>query len=50
MPILRRKIHLVMDNLNIPCRKSLTDYLGKREGGYLWSRFQIHYTPSMAVG
>src|SRR5262250_1087367 len=40
-----RKIHLVMDNLNIHCRKSLIDSLGEQEGSYLWSRFQIHYTP-----
>jgi hypothetical protein len=40
-----RTIHLVMDNLNIHCRKSLTDHLGEREGGYLWSRLRVHYTP-----
>ena len=40
-----RKIHLVMDNLNIHCRKSLTDRFGALEGGYLWDRLHIHYTP-----
>jgi len=40
-----RKIHLVMDNLNIHCRKSLTDHLGDREGRYVWSRLKVHYTP-----
>ena len=40
-----RKIHLVMDNLNIHCRKSLTDHLGEREGRYVWSRLKVHYTP-----
>ena len=40
-----RKIHLVMDNLNIHCRKSLTDHLGAKEGRYIWSRLQVHYTP-----
>ncbi len=40
-----RKIHLVMDNLNIHCRKSLTDHLGEREGLYVWSRLKVHYTP-----
>ena len=40
-----RKIHLVMDNLNIHCRKSLTDRFGQHEGAYLWSRLQVHYTP-----
>jgi hypothetical protein len=40
-----RKIHLVMDNLNIHCRKSLTDHFGGPLGGYLWSRLKVHYTP-----
>ena len=40
-----RKIHLVMDNLNIHCRKSLTDYFGRQCGRYLWNRLQVHYTP-----
>jgi len=38
-------IHLVMDNLNIHCRKSLVDCFGEREGGDLWDRFTVHYTP-----
>ena len=40
-----RKIHLVMDNLNIHCRKSLTDHLGDKEGRYVWNRLKVHYTP-----
>jgi len=40
-----RKIHLVMDNLNLHCRKSLTAYFGQQCGRYLWSRLQVHYTP-----
>jgi len=40
-----RTVHLVMDNLNIHCRKTLTDYFGEQEGGYLWDRLTIHYTP-----
>jgi hypothetical protein len=40
-----RKIHLVMDNLNIHCRKSLTDHLGDKEGRYVWRRLKVHYTP-----
>jgi len=40
-----RTIHLVMDNLNIHCRKTLTDYFGQQEGRYLWSRLTVHYTP-----
>jgi hypothetical protein len=38
-------IHLVMDNLNIHCRKTLTDYFGQPWGRYLWSRLTVHYTP-----
>ena len=40
-----RTIHLVWDNLNIHCRKSLTDRYGQRAGGELWSRLTIHPTP-----
>ena len=40
-----RHIHLVMDNLNIHCQKSLTDHLGAQVGRYLWSRLKVHYTP-----
>jgi hypothetical protein len=40
-----KKIHLVMDNLNTHCRKSLTDCFGPQKGGQLWRRFQVHYTP-----
>jgi len=42
---LARKIHMVMDNLNIHCRKSLTDHFGKKTGQRLWSRLRVHYTP-----
>ena len=38
-------IHLVMDNLNIHCRKSLVDSFGEGKGGLLWDRFTVHYTP-----
>jgi transposase len=40
-----RTIHLVMDNLNTHGRKSLVDYFGEQEGGYIWDRFSVHYTP-----
>jgi hypothetical protein len=40
-----KTIHLVMDNLNIHCEKTLTDYFGQEEGHYLWSRLTVHYTP-----
>jgi len=39
-------IHLVLDNLNIHRRKSLTDLYGKEFGGEIWDRFTIHYTPT----
>lgn len=40
-----RTIHLVMDNLNIHCQKSLTDYFGRRRGRSLWRRVRVHFTP-----
>jgi hypothetical protein len=40
-----RTIHLVMDNLNIHCRKSLTDRFGESEGGRIWDRLTVHHTP-----
>ena len=43
-----RTIHVVWDNLNIHCRKSLADRYGKREGDRLWSRLTIHRTPKHA--
>jgi len=42
---LARKIDVVMDNLNIHCPKSLTDYFGKKTGQRLWRRLSVHYTP-----
>ncbi len=41
-----KTIHLVLDNLNIHCRKSLTDLLAEEIGGEVWDRFTIHYTPA----
>lgn len=38
-------IHLVMDNLSSHTKKALTDRLGTQEGGALWDRFTVHYTP-----
>jgi hypothetical protein len=40
-----RTIHLVMDNLNTHCRKSLTDYYGGKGGRRLWGRLTVHYAP-----
>ena len=38
-------IHLVMDNLNIHCRKSLDKYYGVNLAGSIWKCFTVHYTP-----
>jgi len=38
-------IHLVIDNLNIHRRKSLTDAFGIELGTGIWERFTVHYTP-----
>ena len=38
-------IHLVMDNLNTHCRKSLVDFFGEEFGGMIWDCFTVHYTP-----
>ena len=40
-----KTIHLVLDNLNIHCRKSLVGCYGEQFGDYLWKRFTVHYTP-----
>jgi len=39
-------IHLVVDNLNIHRRKSLTDHYGETAGNWIWNRFTVHYTPT----
>ena len=39
-------IHLVMDNLNIHSRKSLTDVYGAAMASEVWSRFTVHHTPT----
>jgi hypothetical protein len=41
-----RTIHLVLDNLNIHRRKSLTNLYGEELGGQIWDRFTVHYTPA----
>ena len=40
-----KTIHLVLDNLNIHCRKSLTDYYGDHGGRFIWNCLTPHYTP-----
>jgi hypothetical protein len=41
-----KTIHLVMDNLNIHRRKSLSDVFGAEMASEVWNRFTIHYTPT----
>ena len=43
-----RKVHLVLDNLNIHFTKCFNDVLGKRAAGALLRRVQFHYTPKHA--
>jgi hypothetical protein len=38
-------IHLVMDNLNIHRRRSLTSVFGVEIGNEIWDRFTVHFTP-----
>jgi hypothetical protein len=40
-----KTIHLVLDNLNIHRRKSLTALYGAELGSEIWERFIVHYTP-----
>lgn len=40
-----RTIHVVWDNLNIHCEKSLVDAFGPRVGRALWRRLTVHPTP-----
>ena len=41
-----KTIHLVMDNLNIHCRKALADVFGWGMAAEVWDRFTVHYTPT----
>jgi hypothetical protein len=43
-----RRIHLVLDNLNIHFRKCFEDVLGKRPAARLLRRVVFHYTPKHA--
>jgi len=43
-----KRIHLVVDNLNTHCEKSLVDAFGAEEGRKLWRRFKVHRTPKHA--
>jgi hypothetical protein len=41
-----KTIHLVMDNLNIHSRKSLSDVFGDDMATEVWERFTVHHTPT----
>jgi len=41
-----KTIHLVVDNLNIHRRKSLSDAFGHEMATEVWDRFTVHYTPT----
>lgn len=43
-----RKVHLVLENLNIHFRKCFEDVLGKRAASALLRRVHFHYTPKHA--
>jgi DDE superfamily endonuclease len=43
-----KRVHLVLDNLNIHFRKSFEDVLGVRAAAKLLRRVQFHYTPKHA--
>ena len=43
-----RRVHLVLDNLNIHFRKCFDDVLGRRAAGKLLRRVNFHYTPKHA--
>lgn len=43
-----RTIHLVLDNLNTHCRKSLDGHFGIEQAKPLCKRFTLHYTPKHA--
>ena len=38
-------IHLVMDNLSTHRLKAVVERFGEKDGGWLWNRFTVHYTP-----
>ncbi|MEO7246598.1 MAG: transposase, partial [Rubrivivax sp.] len=43
-----RRVHLVLDNLNIHFRKCFVDVLGQHAAGKLLRRVRFHYTPKHA--
>jgi transposase len=43
-----KRIHLVMDNLNVHSQASAITVLGELAGRRLWRRFAVHFTPKHA--
>lgn len=43
-----RRTHIVLDNLNTHCEKSLIETLGEEKTRAIMSRIQFHYTPKHA--
>jgi transposase len=43
-----KKIHLILDNLSSHSRNALRRTFGFEEGERLWSRFDVHFTPTHA--
>jgi transposase len=44
----KKTIHIVLDNLNTHCRKSVIQRFGKVRGSTLWKKFTFHFTPKHA--
>ena len=42
------KITLIMDNYSTHTKKSIIDFYGEAEGEKIWSKFEIHFTPTHA--
>jgi transposase len=43
-----KTIHLVLDNLNTHCLKSIIQRFGQARGQALWRKFKFHFTPKHA--
>lgn len=43
-----KKIHIVLDNLNVHFEKSLSETFGEKQAQTIMSRIQFHYTPKHA--
>ena len=43
-------IHLILDNLSSHSRKAVVERFGEQDGGCVWDRFTVHYTPAHGSG